>query len=128
MNPKDQEYNKYDNEIVDTDEIEGTDIKINPDFYIHKALIKAQEALVKDNLNEGYLQYRQCIEHIEVLCQAAKMLDDEYKKAIKDFLDSKDYKETKDNQAKSVKLANKKLGLIMRGIFSNKTATFNLKA
>ena len=124
----DEDFNNYDGEVIDKEEIEGTDIKINPDFYIHKALIAAQKALIKDNIKEGFFQYRLCIEHIEVLCKAANMLGEDYEKDIKDFQDKEEYKKETDNIVKSMKLANKKLGLIMASIFTNKTATFNLKA
>lgn len=121
-------YEYYEKQVIDIDEIDGTDIKINPDFYIHKALLKAQDALAKENLKEGFLQYRQFIEHIEVLCSSAKMLGPEYEEQLESFKNSDQYKNLNDKTARSIKLANKKLNLIMSLVFTNKTATFNLKA
>ena len=126
MENANKEYNKYDSEIEDVDEIQGTDIKINPDFYIHKALLKAQDALSKDNLKEGFIQYRQMIEYIEVLCKAADIITDDYYTELKYFENSQEYKES-DNLVKSVKIAHKKLNLMMSQVFKAKTATFKLK-
>lgn len=123
-----KEFINYDDEVLEMDEVAGTDIKINPDYYIHKALIKAQEALANDNLKEGFIKYRQFIEHIEVLCNSAAMLDETYYTELQNFKNSNEYQEIGDRIAKSVKLADKKLGLMMSEIFANKTATFKLKA
>lgn len=131
MDNDETDYNEYDDKVKDIDEVEGTDIKINPDYYIHKALIKAQEALIKDNIKEGFLQYRQCVEYIEVLCNSANMLTDGYREAIKKFIEDEDAKNVTSQDeilAKSVRIANKKLGLMLSEVFAYKTATFNLKA
>ena len=125
------DHNEYSNKVLELDEVEGTDVKINPDYYIHKALLRAQEALVKENMKEGFMQFRQCVEYIEVLCDAAKMLNDDYRNKVKLFIEEEDKKESKgpdDQLAKSVRIANKKIGLILSEVFTYKTATFNLKA
>ena len=121
------DFQNYENKIVDIDEIEGVDIKINPDFYIHKALLKAQDALAKDNLKDGFLQYRQFIEYIEVLCKAAEIIKEDYDKNIKEFIDSEEHKNITNETVRSTKLANKKLGLLMKEVFSSKTITSKLK-
>ena len=122
-----EDFNKYDNEIIDIDEVQGTDMKINPDYYIHSALLKAQQALIKDNLQEGLLQYRILIEHIEVLCRSAGKLPSNYKTEIETFEKSEEYIKEKDNLIKSVKLATKKLELLMNEVFSSKVSTEPLK-
>jgi hypothetical protein len=126
----DLDYNEYDKQVEDKDEVEGTDVKINPDYYIHKAMIKAQEALVKDDIKAGFMQYRQIVEYIEVLCKSAQMIGEDYDKKLDAF--KKEEEQTQDKTAdeilaKSVRLANKKLGLMLKEIFHYKTATFNLK-
>lgn len=123
---KDYEY--YEKEIIDIDELIGTDIKINPDFYIHTGLLKAQAALMKDNIKEGFVQYRQFIEHIEVLCDAANMLPEKYEEDITEFQKETEYTKITDPMIKSVKLANKKLNLIMKSVFNRKISTQPLKA
>ena len=131
--PNPQEHNKktyeyYEKEIIDIDELIGTDIKINPDYYIHTALLKAQAALMNDNMKEGFVQYRQFIEHIEVLCDAANMLPKEYDEKIKEFKNSKNYRAVDGVRIKSIKLADKKLNLIMTSVFNRKISTQPLKA
>ncbi len=121
-------YEYYEKEIIDIDELIGTDIKINPDYYIHTGLLKAQAALMKDNIKEGFTQYRQFIEHIEVLCSAANMLPDTYEEDIKKFKETKDYTDATTDLIKSVKVANKKLKLIMTSVFNRKITTAPLKA
>lgn len=121
-----KDYKDYDKEIIDIDEVEGVDIKINPDYYIHKALLKAQDALTKDNIKEGFLLYRQFIEHIEILCDAANMLSNEYNEEITKFKNNEDYKKAPED-VKSMKLANEKLKLLMKEVFTHKASTTPLK-
>ena len=58
-----EDFNDMDDNVMDIDQVGGTDIKINPDFYIHKALVKAQECLADPDMRIGLLRYRQFIEH-----------------------------------------------------------------
>lgn len=114
-------FKKYDEEIDDVDEIKGTDIKINPDYYIHNAILKAQTALTKDEVKDGFLQYSMLIEHIEDLCRAAGMLPDDYDEEIKKL-------QYKNNDViEMVKKANHKLRLLMKEVFNNKVLTQPLK-
>lgn len=122
------DFNKYDNEIRDIDEIEGTDIKINPDFYIHSAIIKSQECLTKDNLKEGLIQYRLIIEQLEVLAKAADMLADNYKDLIENFKQTDEYKDEQLDYVKHALLATKKLEILCTAIFSAKVSTEPLRA
>lgn len=127
MEKKEKEYKDYEKEIIDIDEVTGTDVKINPDFYIHSALIKAQQALTKENMKEGFIQFRVLVEHIEVLCKAANMLSDTYSKGLEDYKKSNEYIDEADNLVRASKLANKKLGLLMQEVFSNKVLTDSIK-
>lgn len=122
---KDQ-IDELDDKTIDADEIMGTDVKINPDYYIHTALLKAQKALVKDNLKEGLAQFRFLTEHIEVLCSAAGMIDEDYTKDIETFKKSDEY--NGDETKKSVRLSNKKIELMMKAVFNQKTLTEPSKA
>lgn len=117
----------YEEAVIDIDEIDGTDIKIKPDYYIHKALLSAQESLKKDNIKEGWIQYRQFIEYIETLCNAADMLQEDYMTNLENFKKSKEYQQEPSADIKNIKLANKKLYLIMREVFESTTATFKGK-
>ena len=72
------DYNDYDREINDTDEITGTDIKINPDYYIHLSLVKLTKTFDKNTeFNESIEMYRHIVEHIEILAYAANIIDEE---------------------------------------------------
>lgn len=121
---------EYESQIEDVDELSGTDIKINPEFYIHTAVLKAQEALVKENVQVGFLQYRVMVEHIETLCRAAKMLTKEsYDEAIEKYKkENEEYAKETNQEVKSVRLATKKLELLMQQVFSAKVTTSHLKA
>ena len=119
---EEKEYIKYKDKIIDiSEDLSDLDIKINPDFYIHTALLKAQQSLQKDNVKEGFLQYRIFIEHIETLCQAAGILTNDYESNIEKFKQSHEYKNTEDKLVQSVKLSNQKLKLMMIEVFSKKT-------
>lgn len=121
-------YDDYESKVLDIDEVAGTDIKINPDFYIHNALLKAQSALINDDAKTGFTQFRVLVENIEILCNAAKMLPLDYEEQLKDYKKSRDFKEETDVLIQGVKLANQKLKILMSQVFSAKTATQPLKA
>lgn len=104
----------------DTEDVEDTNIKINPDFYIHNAILKAQQALLNPDFKEAHLRYSLFVEHIEMLSKAAKKIDDKYDLDIKNYMDSMEYKTTPDNIIKQSKLANKKLAIIMENVFDAK--------
>lgn len=109
------------------EDIFDTEIKINPSFYVHLALIKAQEALVKDDVRAGFAQYRSIVEHLEVIARAAKMIRTDYDEEINNFLtQDKNYLDTPDDYAKSMKLANKKLALITKAFFESRTSKVQL--
>jgi len=129
MYREEKEYQKYERDVIDVDEVAGTDIKINPDYYIHTALLKAQAALTKDNLQEGILQFVMIIEHIEVLCYSAGMLPDNYEQSIKDYKETEEYKKVQDkDMIAQAKVSHKKLRLMMSEVFKTKTISTSLKA
>jgi len=121
-----QDFSKAPNDIDDEiDEIGGTDLKINPDFYIHTGILKAQQLLTKENMKEGFLQYTIMTEHLESLCRSANMLDDEYKTKLAEYIAT--LNET-DILAKNVKIANMKIELMLTAVFNKKTMRDKLKA
>ena len=115
-------------ETLDVSDIDNIDIKINPDYYIHKAILAAQKALAEEtDLKVGLAKFRLIIEHIIILAKAASMIDGEFLKEIELYKQDKEYKETKEEYIKNFYLANKKLEFILNNIFKNKTATSPLK-
>lgn len=121
----------YEETIIDVDEVAGTDIKINPDYYIHSVLLKAQKSLTKDNVKDGLVQFRFLIEHAEILCKSAKRLPNDYEERIAEYKKSAEYtKQTNDNMGELSKmclLANFKLGLMLKEVFNIKASTEPLK-
>jgi hypothetical protein len=116
---------------IDDKDLMNLDLKLNPDFYIHTALLMAQKTLmysvVKTSIGEGLIAYSIFIEHLEVLCRAAKHLTEEYDKNIKEYLESQEYTETKRDDVKRAKIANKKLQFMMKDVFDKRKATIGLK-
>lgn len=112
----------------DDDAIVNTDIKINPDFYIHHAIVNAQKSLLHENMKEGFLKYWAFVEHIEILCDSAGMLSDDFMLNIEEFKKTDKYKERKNEFDKQIVLANEKLRLMMGEIFNRKTVTEPLKS
>ena len=118
-------FDRYEQEVEDIDEIEGTDVKINPEYYIHNALTKAQEALSSnDNIKERYSKYRILVEHIESLCEAANLKPDDFDVKMKNFTD--ELKET-DEHIKIAKTSNYKLKLLLKNVFSKKVTSNTLR-
>lgn len=121
-----KDFSELDKQTFDIDEVMDTDIKINPSYYIHTGMLKAQAALVKDDVKGGFAQYRSIIENLEVLATAAKLLGDDYDSSLKEFLKSTPYVEAsneRDTTRASMLLANLKLKLIMKEVFETKTIT-----
>jgi len=110
--------NYYENNTEDVDDSTKTDVTINPDYYIHIALKKAQFVLTNPDIKTGLTQFWVIVEHIESICKASGILiEDEYKTAIED--EYKNIKETDENK-RQVKIALKKIELLMKAIFSKK--------
>lgn len=128
-----EQFTGYDvaDDVLDTDDFQnaGTDIKINPDFYIHLSLIQLNRALVKDNLQDGLLQYTLTVEHIQRLAVASKIVDDNedstFSKEIKKFI--VDNKLDRSKTTDMMKIAQFKLQKIMNSVFSTRTNTAPLK-
>jgi len=114
-------------EIYDPEVLTDTEIKINPDFYIHNAIIKAQQSLLNPNFKEGLAQYRIFIEHIEILCKSGGLASTDYGTKIDEYIKSNEYKELKEGEQKSHYLANKKLELLLNSVFKNKPLKSQLK-
>lgn len=112
-----------------SDEI-NTDLKVRPNYFIAIALLKAQQTLAtasmsKDSILDAMIPYCVFIEHIEMLIEAAGYLDEEYRTEINNFLKGEELKITPTNM-KNIKLANKKLGLLMREFFKRAPSYFAL--
>lgn len=120
--------NPFEDFNLNPDEIGDVDIKINPDFYIHQAIIKAQNSLLQPDLKNGFLLFSLFIEHIETIAEASGRLMPEYEDNIKEWKAKVDYDkkkaEEKTDQLKSLaidyKLANFKLKLVMESVFKSK--------
>lgn len=122
-----KKHEEYEDKIIDIDELIGTDIKINPDYYIHNAIIKAQQALVNPDVKIGFMQFRILVENIEILSKAAKMIPNDYDEQIEKYKKTDDYTTVKEN-IREVKLANKKMEILLTQVFGSKSSTSPLKA
>ena len=122
-----EDFTRFENDVIDLEEINTTDIKINPDFYIHNIILKGQAALVNIDLNAGMLQFRMCTENLEILCRAANRLPIDYENLLKAYLASEDYTKEVNDNIKGFKLSNKKWELLLTEVFSSKTITQALK-
>lgn len=123
-----EEWEEYEQKLIDVDEVEGVDIKINPDFYIHKAILKSQEALTDDNLKEGLARYRIIVEHIKTICEASSLLPSDFEDQIKKHKEGKEYKDEKEEYVRNTNLATFKLKLMLQEVFKQRTITKPLKA
>lgn len=116
FNPK----NYADDDTPLNEETLDTNISVNPDFYIHLAIIKMQNTMMTDNLNDGLIKYRILGEHLEMLCRAASMLPTDYDEQIRKFKEGEDFKSAENNLIAHTKLANKKSEIILTMFFSKK--------
>jgi len=121
-------YDDIEDMVLGDDEgIINTDIKINPDFYIHNALLNAQKTFLNSDAKQGFLQYWVFIEHIESLCSSAGILGDDYENSLIKFKNTDNFTKEDNELVKNVKLANAKLKYMMGEVFKRKTITEPLK-
>ncbi len=121
------DFKDYEKEVMDFDELgSSTEVKVNPQYYIHSSLMKISKVFEEDDLKVWSIKYRQIVEHIEILCKAAKMQPDDYDEKLRGFMNSESYKK-KEGHAKSFSLAEKKLSLLLGEVFESKTIIDNLE-
>jgi len=89
------EIDEYKDKMVDEDTILGTDIKINPDFYIHLAIVACQKALSGDEPVKNMQKYWQSVEHLEALMRSSRKLPDDYQDKVAELVNSKEYQNQK---------------------------------
>lgn len=122
-------FTEYEDKIIDIDEIDGTDIKINPSFYLHLALLNCQKSLQKDDVKAGFLQFITIVEHTEILARSAGIIDQtNYDEEIKTFKTKEHYTKAVVGIPQDTRLANKKIELITKQFFKNTTLVAPLKA
>lgn len=110
------------------DILEGQDLKLNPEFFIHMAVLKSQQALLKDNLKEGLMQYRLLVEQVEIVCRSAGIVDDKgYEENLKKFKEREDYRGERDALVQHALLAGEKLRLLLEFVFSSRVSTSPLR-
>lgn len=114
------ELDKYESKVLDSDALNGMNIDISPQFYIHLAMISLTKSMMSDNIKEGFLRYRMNVEHIQAICEAGTLIQKEtIDKEVEDFIKDKELDEAKEEHG--IKIAQFKLKKIMGAIFSTKT-------
>lgn len=124
---KKAKFDEYEDEIKDIGEFIGTDIDINPAFYIHNAILKAQQALNSEDIQAGVFKFRFYAENIEILAKAAEMIPKDYEEKLEAYTATEAYKK-EENLVKHFKLANYKMQLLLGQVFSSKLTTVPMKA
>ena len=113
--------------VQDPAAMDPSEIKINPDFYIHISITNALKALSRDDIDSSFSQFRVLVETCERICRGANRLLEDYDQEVEDYLNSEEYKKA-EGKVLSTMLANKKLELIIRGITKRKTLVASLSA
>jgi hypothetical protein len=126
-NPQ-EEYEKYESQIIDIDEIEGTDIKINPAYYMHTALVGSQRALANTDLIVGMIQFINIIEDLEGILISNKLIPADYDTQIAEYKKKEEVTKLKDSTQQLFKIAIFKKRLLQAAIYSNVTLTMPMKA
>lgn len=123
---EDHEPDFMEKSLLDYKDEASTDIKIRPTYYIHDALYMAPRELVlvgRTNIQQGILGYRILIEHIEILCKAAGYLQDDYYKKIVEFQGSEEVQAIEEQDSRSLKIAQKKMELLLTEVFGRSPLT-----
>lgn len=120
-------FNEMDDKIIDTDEISDFDVKINPSYYIHLALINLNKSF-DEKLEDSFVRYRHVVEHLEILCRSAGFVPESYDADIDNYKKSAEYSEESDKGVKIAMLSRKKLSLMMQNVFKQRGISTSLKA
>lgn len=111
------------NNLPSPEDIDHFESKIQPDYYIHQALINAQESLKSQNLKEGIVRYRFFIEHIETIAEAGDKLPSDYRERVTQL--EKDVKAMQISEdSKTMKICMFKLKLLMERAFGEQKIMF----
>lgn len=133
-------FDELDDQIIDVDEVAGTDVKINPDYYIHNAILNAQKSLQGTATGDpgavkgAYVSFRVWVEHAQDLAEAAGMLTDQYHEKVQKIPEEIDKELEKTGEAsiagyvRNARIASRKLKYMMTEVFSNKVSTGPLRA
>lgn len=118
----------------DFDEFPDMTESLDAQSLLAGAIVKAQNSLTNQNVNDGFIQFRVLIENAEIIAKSAMLIDAKiFDSEIEKFMQSSEYlgvpSERLNEMAKSVRLANKKLGLILESVFKSKPiyASLNLR-
>lgn len=122
-----EDFGTFENEMMQQDNLLSTDIKINPDYYIHDTIVKATASLSNVDVRDRFLQYRQFIEHLEILCKAAGKIPNDFDDKINQFKETDEFKNLKGDDIRAARIVNKKLELILGDVFSSKLVSTSLK-
>lgn len=127
-----QDYNQtekelnYDNTSLNEEDIIGTDIKINPDFYIHKSIVKVQDSFDNVPLKEGMARFRIHINQLEIISKACGNVRKDFNDLVKEYVKSEDFLKIDDEDYKGFKIAEYKFKLIMEDITKNRVVIDSL--
>lgn len=122
----DVDLNTVDQDFETFDESEYNELKINPSYYLHHAMVKSQECLLDPNMESGLMRFQFMTMHLESLCKASNLIKDDYYTSIETYKDSEEYKKALKHH-QPVILAIKKQELLTSLIFGNKSITTPLE-
>lgn len=108
------------------DEQEYSDLRINPSFYIHHAMLKSQECMLNPNFIDGMQRFQFMTILLEGLCRASNMIGEDYDNKIKLYKESSEYI-NEDQKSQRIFLALKKQELLANNVFNSRAITNPLK-
>lgn len=115
-----EDFQRIDSDVDDEIDFD-TNVKINPTFYIHMAILKAQAILANPGVVENINSYFIMVEHLESLALSANILpsnhEDEMKKKIGEL--EKDAVSKSNPKILMGRIANAKFKLITQEFFKS---------
>lgn len=113
----------YEKDILDVSMDMDVDIKLNPDFYIHTAILSAQKSLLISSLEgkamDGINSYTIFVRQIQMIAEAANYLSSETVDEINSI-------ETPKDPIGRANHASHRLGVILSNIFGQRSQTGKL--
>lgn len=125
--PGEKDLDKYEKETpLEEIDLLDTDVKINPDFYIHLCIIRLINSPMAQDITTGFSRFILLSEQLESLCSAADMLPEDYHEKIKEYENSENVKRIEKDLLRNMKVASYKTRLIYGIFFKKKPLTGSL--
>lgn len=111
-----EELPEYKDHVIDEDEVLKTNLKINPDFYLHLAIVQCQKAISGEDPKQNMIKFWAAVELLESITRSSGELPEGYEKEIDKIRDN----DVDDADRKMWMINRRKYELCIKAAFDSK--------